>query len=454
MKPYEITSHEAFSHDSIDSLGYDWERVANPNIAPKYPLKVYFPRETEHIVRAVKETQQFEQKLWVRSKGHSSNDLVLTADGAVLCTEKLNRIMSIEPEKGIAQVQSGVVLAHLDAELAKQGMGLPVIGDHNHITAGGFASVGGISPGSHRYGLFIDNILELKYVDWEGGLRTCSPKQNRDEFFHILAGTGRFGVIATLTLRIIEIRKRDVILRNDRFMTRQLDNYIKESQRRIEDPEATLYERGVWLDLPIFGSTITIGQFSSYRRTSSNWWSRFRRNLAYGYLHFLGRIAGRLPRLLDIIVKYLGIIGIVFSPRYGNISDVESFTDKVIDSTVADPTRMLVVLAPVDKYSMLFRVIHDICKEYREKHECFTFISFYVKAIKSEYLKPANGTGKYSELMLYLGLRPERMTEPLLNEVVSKIDDLCVANGALRYMHTKTVKDEARRKKVDPNSLY
>ena len=34
---YKPTSHENLPHDSIDSLGYDWERVANPAIRPKYP---------------------------------------------------------------------------------------------------------------------------------------------------------------------------------------------------------------------------------------------------------------------------------------------------------------------------------------------------------------------------------------------------------------------------------
>ena len=35
---YQYTSHETFSHDSIDSLGYDWERIAQPGIAPRFVL--------------------------------------------------------------------------------------------------------------------------------------------------------------------------------------------------------------------------------------------------------------------------------------------------------------------------------------------------------------------------------------------------------------------------------
>lgn len=451
---HEKTSHENFSHDSLDSLGYDWARVANPRIEPSFPRKIYLPRDTEQIASALRESKQLGEEVKIRSKGHSSNDLVLAADGVVLCTEKLNKIVRIDTEAGTALVQGGVVLAQLDAALALHGMGLPVIGDHNHITAGGFASVGGISPASHRHGMFVDNILELEYVDWEGNVKRCGPQSNLEEFHKVIAGTGRFGVIATLLLRILRIKKRETLLKNDRFMTRKLEDYIQTSHKLIENPGGVLYERGIWLDMPLMGGDMTIGQFSSYQETQSSGWAKLRRNLAYGYLHFLGKIAGRLPKMVDVVVKYLGIIGVVFSPRYGNVSDIESFTDKVLDSSVGDPTRMIVVLAPVESYPQLFRDLNNLCRDFRGRHGCFTFISFYVKAIESAYLKPANGTGKFSELMLYLGMRPDKMPDSLLESFVSRIDDLCVESKALRYMHTLTVKDSERRNKIDPNCLY
>jgi hypothetical protein len=64
---YKSTSHETFSRDSIDSYGYDRERVGNPNIAPKYPLKVYLPQTTEDIGQAINETRQLGQRLWIRT---------------------------------------------------------------------------------------------------------------------------------------------------------------------------------------------------------------------------------------------------------------------------------------------------------------------------------------------------------------------------------------------------
>src|SRR5262245_56694974 len=73
-----ISSHGTFTHASIDSLGYDWERGADPAIRPMFPTKIYLPQTTEDIVRAVNEAKLLGERLTIRSKGHSSNDLVLT----------------------------------------------------------------------------------------------------------------------------------------------------------------------------------------------------------------------------------------------------------------------------------------------------------------------------------------------------------------------------------------
>jgi FAD binding domain len=113
-----INSHESFTHDSIDSLGYDWSRVADPSVAPKIPFKVYLPRTTDDIVRAVREAKSLGERLAIRSKGHSSNDLVLTDGGSLLLTEKLNQVVEVDEETMTATVQSGAVSAEVDDLLA------------------------------------------------------------------------------------------------------------------------------------------------------------------------------------------------------------------------------------------------------------------------------------------------------------------------------------------------
>lgn len=452
MIPYEMTSHEAFSHDSISSLGYDWERIANPGIQPKFPYKVYFPRTTEDIVTAVREAKTLGHVLRVRSKGHSSNDLVLADGGAVLCTELLHAFLAVDTEAGTIKVRSGTVLAKIDDYLRDKGFGLPVIGDHNHITAGGFSSVGGISPASHHQGLFVDNVLAVELVDWDGEVRLYEKAKQPRELNRILGGLGQYGVIATLTLRIVKADKWKTVFRNARFLTRNMDDFMKHSKSQIVGAGEIRMERGVWLEYPAFGRHVIVGQFSAYSDTRQSFYKSLRDRIEYGYLHFLGYWAGRLPAAIDLFVKLLGLIGIILSPKYATMKNIESFTDKVLDSTVGDPTRMFIALAPMEKYEALFTGLNKICRHYRDTTGCITFITCYVKGIRSNWLAPSGGL--FCELMLYLGLNAEKMTPAVLDALVTDVDKLCIEQGAFRYMHTKTSKDPQLRQHLDPNRQY
>src|SRR5215207_9971308 len=45
-----INSHEDFRDDDLNSLGYDWNRIADPGAPAQYPLKVYLPQTTDDVV--------------------------------------------------------------------------------------------------------------------------------------------------------------------------------------------------------------------------------------------------------------------------------------------------------------------------------------------------------------------------------------------------------------------
>lgn len=451
----KISSHDSFTHDSIDSLGYDWERIANPQIAPKHPLKVYLPQTTEEIIQVVRDAHELGERLVVRSKGHSSNNLVLADRGSIVVTEKLNAILDFDEAQGRVTVQAGAVSAEIDDYLAERGYGLPVIGDHAHITVGGFASVGGISPASHRFGMFVDNVLELEYVDWEGELHRCSRSSNAERFHRVLAGLGREGILATLTLRVIPIDKYGVIWRNERSLYSSVDRFIEGSARYISDPADVMMERGLWCDFPGRGGRgIGFGQFSAYKETPQSIYKRMRNTVEYGYLHGQGYFAGRLPARIDRYLKYVSFGGVLLSPRYASIKNIEMFTDKMLDSSVGDPTRMLILLGPIDRYETLFRTLLDLFLEYRQEHKCFTFVSVYVKCITSDYLAHGRDEKAFCELMFYFGINPKHMSDPLFDSLVDRFDAVCEREGAFRYMHSKTVTDPERLQRLDPNRQY
>ncbi|MCP2242315.1 FAD-binding oxidoreductase [Lentzea aerocolonigenes] len=466
---YVPTSHDGISHDSLANLGQDWSLVADPGMKPRPPFKVYLPRTTEDVVTAVRECRDAGVQLVVRGHAHSSNDLVTPDHGTVLLTDLLNGVLDVDPLDLTVTVQPGARLAMVDEVLSEHGFGLKVIGDHDHITAAGFASVGGISPASHRHGIFLDTVLALEYVDWTGEVHRCGREQDLDQMLKVLGGTGRHGVITELTLTVEVVDKFRTILRNERHITTSLDEFVRYSSRMIRNPGDAVMERGVWADFEVPGLrdvsdlSLRVGQFSSYHPTSQNPVKTLWNRVAYGYQQAIGAVAGRLPAAMDNLLKYVGMGCIILSPRYGNHKNVERFTDQILDSTVGDPTRMFVVLGPVERYENLFYALNDLVVKERRRSGAITFISVYVKSIRSRYLSGPQAwglageerePGRFCELMLYVGVRPEKMTRAVTARLVAEVDEICLAHGAFRYLHTLTSTDPTKLAQLDPNALY
>jgi len=449
-------SHSAFTHDSIEGFGYDWERVGDPGIRPRYPLKIYLPQTTADVVRAVRETRQLGQRLLVRSKGHSSNDLVLEEGGAVLCTELMNKIQKVDEGALAVTVQAGTPLADIDDHLSRFGLGLPVIGDHNHITAGGFASVGGANAASHRFGLFVDNVRSMEYVTWEGEVAWCTKADDPAHFFRLLTGLGRHGVITTLVLDVMRVAKMTTVLENKRTLYRNVERYVADSSRWVSDPGDSLYLRGLWADKDKGPGKkpLLIGQLSRYVETSQGGLVGFRDRLSHRYLHAIGRRAGRASGVASAMLHQLGIAGLMLSPRYASIKNVEIFVDRILDSTKGEPSRWLAAFVPLEHYPAMFRRYYDLCRDFRTRYGCFTLIGLYIKSVKSSYLAKGDASRRYGEMVLHLSTRPERLTPDAWSELAGRVDEVCMEYGGFRYMHTKTGRDATVLRRIDPNAMY
>ena len=453
----KINQHETFDHDSIDSLFYDWDRIGDPDGAPRAPLKFYVPRNTDDVVRCVQECRELGQVLFVRSKGHSSNDLVTPVGGAVLLTEKLHGVIDVDAETMTATVWSGTPSADVDAHLAESGLGLPVIGDHAHITVGGFTSVGGITASSFKYGLFVDTVQRLEYVDWDGDVHEVDRADGVDEFNRLLMGLGRHGVITKVTVSIIAVDKHDTYWRNDATRYRELDEFIADSRELCADPpEDAQFMRGLWVDFPLSDERhLELGTFSVYRDTDMNAARKAAELASYGGLHRLGWMAGRLPEGIDKAVKMAGMAGVVLAPRYATVKNAEFFTEKILDATVGDPQRFLVVISPIDIYEEQFRRLWDMLVDYRDRYGCFTFITLYVKSIDSPYLSQGDPDNRrWVEFLFYVGVDTDLMTESLLDQIADELDQNCIDTGSFRYMHTRTGRDPERLAAIDPNAPY
>ncbi|HLL69318.1 MAG TPA: FAD-dependent oxidoreductase [Micromonosporaceae bacterium] len=448
---------DGVGHLSLADLGYDWSRVADPGIPARAPFQVYLPRHTQDVVRAVKQARANGEAVVVRGHARSSNNLVTPERGVVMLSDLMNQVLSVDSDAMTVTVQGGATLAVVDQVLAEAGLGLSIIGEHEYITAAGFASVGGISPASHRHGMFVDTVQAMEYVDWTGTVHRCSRTEHTDQLLRVLAGTGKHGVITELTIDVVRVDKLRTVLHNRSHLSPSLHDFVRYSGEMIRNPGDAVMERGVWadFDLPVLsGASLRMGQFSSYhptrQRRYKSWWN----DLGYGVQKQIGYWAARAPALLNDVTRYVGMGAVMLSPRYAGVKNIERFTDSILTATVSDPTRMFVVLAPAERYETLFHQLYETALAERRHSGAVTSIAIHVKSVRSPYLSGGDLNKRYCEIMLSVGVRPEKMTDQVLNQFVRQMDRLTVANGAYRCLYSLTSQDPVIRDQVDPNSRY
>ncbi len=129
--------------------------------------------------------------------------------GIVLSTERMNRILEINPADGVAVVQPGVITADLQAACADRGWFYPPDpASRKDSSIGGNIATNAGGPRCLKYGVTRSYVLGLRVVLADGrilvaGGRTHKNKQGFDLVGLFCGSEGMLGVITQATLRII-----------------------------------------------------------------------------------------------------------------------------------------------------------------------------------------------------------------------------------------------------------
>ncbi|MGE0405144.1 MAG: FAD-dependent oxidoreductase [Candidatus Korobacteraceae bacterium] len=122
-----------------------------------------------------------------------------------------DRVLSLDANKGIVEVQSGIQWPALIDWLRKHQDGSkPKWGIRQKQTGADRLSIGGaLSSNIHGRGLkmrpMIEDVESFTLVDANGNLRTCSRTENPELFGLAIGGYGLFGVIETVKIRLAPI---------------------------------------------------------------------------------------------------------------------------------------------------------------------------------------------------------------------------------------------------------
>jgi FAD/FMN-containing dehydrogenase len=182
-------------------------------------------------------------------------------DGGVLVdTRRLNRVIGFDRERGLIEVEAGIVWPALLEYLRESQAGsTPAWGIAQKQTGADRLSIGGaIAANAHGRGLamrpFVSDVEELTLVDATGEVRQCSRDQNAELFSLVCGGYGLFGVVRSARIRLIPLRKleRVVEVRDTHGLIEAFDDRIAQGflygdfQFAIDPGSPNFLRRGVF----------------------------------------------------------------------------------------------------------------------------------------------------------------------------------------------------------------
>lgn len=410
----------------------------------------YLPRDTADVVRTVRDSRGRAERLTVRGGEPAEDILSLPDQPTVVSLRRMNQVLDINLGRRTVRVQAGAKLSEIDRRLGAHGLGLPIVGDHRDITAGGFASVGGVSTASHRYGLFIDQIVDLEYVDPDGRIGTCGRSHHTERFHRILGAGGRAGIITALTLDIIDVDKDHTWLSTDADRFLDFDSFVEHAYTEIARPGNVALQVGRWVDTAplkvarpvgtghVQLGTVRFGQWSSLYPTTPTRSLKARREVGTRTRKSLGAIASAAGGRAGMPVRTAAAGALMFAPKVLTLRDAEYLADTQLSSSERGPAYRVGVFAPLSGYTSVFYRLHDLFAGHRERTGCFTVISAMTYGVRSPYLRAeaaARGLAEedYGLITFTCRLRPSALPSELLRDIVSGIDEICHSEHALRY---------------------
>ena len=174
---------------------YDQARKVYNGMIDKRPGMIVQCRDVADVIYAVKFGREHELLVAVRGGGHNGGGLGLCDNGMVIDLAGIKYTI-VDPSTGKVRVGGGNTLGEIDHATHAFGLAIPA-GILSTTGIGGLALGGGIGYLSRKYGLTIDNLLEVEMVLADGTVAIANASSNADLFWAVRGGGGNFGIVTS-----------------------------------------------------------------------------------------------------------------------------------------------------------------------------------------------------------------------------------------------------------------
>lgn len=210
------------------------------------------PTTSEEVRRAILSVAQAGESLGFRGSGCSYGDASLNSPGKVLDLSQMNRVLSFDPERGLARVQPGVTIEQLWQRSISHGFWPAVVPGTMKVSVGGAAALNIHGKNNYAVGTFGEHIRSFKLITPTGEEISCSSTDHADLFFSAIGGLGMLGCFTELELQLKKVHSGRV--RVNALVAANLEEQI----RLFEELRCSSDYLVSWVDL--YGRGASLGR--------------------------------------------------------------------------------------------------------------------------------------------------------------------------------------------------
>ena len=215
----------------------------------------------DDVGKAIATARSEEKNVCIAGGRHSMGGQPFAQDGVMIDTRKLAKVLALDAEKGLIEVESGIMWPQLLEYLKTVQLGQPKHWTFAQKQAGADRmTIGGsLSSNMHGRGLkqapFVSDIESIRILTAAGNVLTCSRTQNAELFSLAIGGYGLFGFLYSVTLRLVPRQKlervvqvRDIAGIMAAFEERARDGFtLGEFEFAIDDRSDEFLRNGVFV---------------------------------------------------------------------------------------------------------------------------------------------------------------------------------------------------------------
>jgi glycolate oxidase subunit GlcD len=203
----QILGAPGVTEDETDLLVYECDALT---LFKNRPDAVVFPQTTEQVAQIVRVANEYRIPFVPRGAGTGlSGGAVAMEGGIIIELQRMNRILSIDPDNRIAVVQPGVVNIHISQAVSPYGLYYaPDPSSQMACSIGGNVAENSGGPHCLKYGMTTSHILAIEAVMPNAEIirlgNTAGEVVGMDLLGSVVGSEGTFVIVTEITVRLLQ----------------------------------------------------------------------------------------------------------------------------------------------------------------------------------------------------------------------------------------------------------